>query len=93
MDENTRAARRVGLTPMLTRLAWHYVKKGLGRHYIDHREYDNVHVEELYNWKVMDGQGQGGLKVSFCAGREVLRVVEIGARVVGASGAPLMKEM
>ncbi len=83
----------VGLTPMLSRLAWYYATKGHGTHYIEHLEYDNVVVSELYPWTVIDNEGQGGLKIRFRKGKNTLTTVEIGGRIVGASGRPLVRSL
>jgi len=91
MNENARVARMVGLTPMLARLAWHYVKKGVGTHYVEHLEYDNVVVSELYSWTVVDDEGQGCLRVRFRKGNKTISTVEMGGSIVGASGRPLVK--
>jgi len=92
MNENTTSARRVGLTPLLARLAWYYAKKGEGQYYIDHKEYDNVVVSQRYDWTVVDGVGQGCLEVSFRLGREKIRSIELGVHIVGARGEPLVRE-
>ena len=86
MRDDARVTKRIGLTPILVRLAWDCLKKGVGRHYLEHPEYDNVVVSELYSWTVRDHEGQAGLLVEFCKGRESLKQVEFGARFVGGRG-------
>jgi len=91
MRDDATVTKRIGLTPILVRLAWSYLKKGLGRHYIEHSEYDNVYVTELYAWTVVEHEGQAGLLVEFCKGREPLKRVEFGARFIGGKGNPAFR--
>lgn len=78
----------VGVTPVLIRLAWDCLKKGVGTHYIDHKDFDNVVVSEMYPWSVVYNEGQAALKVAFRKGKDTLRYVEFGVRGVGAGGPP-----
>ena len=91
MKDETKAGKKLGITPILVRLAWSYVLKGLGRYYVEHSDYDNVVVEKLYNWRIVEGIGQGGFKVKFNRGKETLRYVEFGCRLVGGGGEEIIK--
>ena len=92
MRESLRSTKKLGVTPLLLRLAWDYLKKGPGTHYISHREYDNVVVSEMYPWTVVDDEGQGAIKVTFKRGQETLRYVEFGVKAIGAGGVPQIYE-
>ena len=93
MKEDSRAARKLGLTPILVRLAWSFVLKGVGTHYIDHKDYDNVVVTSMYSWTVVDNEGQGGTLVAFRASRETIKTVEFGTRVIGGRGDPIVRQV
>lgn len=77
----------VGVTPVLIRLAWDFVKRGVGTHYIDHKDFDNVVVSEMYPWSVVDNEGQAALRVAFRQGKNTIRYIEFGVKGVGAGGA------
>ena len=81
---------KVGVTPTVVRLAWHYAMKGEGVHYIEHSYFDNVRVSRLYDWTCINGIGRGGVKVTFNKGRETIRYVELGVETIGAGGAPVV---
>ena len=93
MREDGRLASSVGVTPVLLRLAWDFLKKGLGTHYVQHKDYDNVVVSEMYQWTVVDSEGQAALRVTFKQGLHTIRYVEFGIRGVGAGGFPLIHEL
>lgn len=84
---------KLGLTPVLKRLAWYYLRKGLGSHAIEHPLYDEVIVRDLYDWHTPDDEAlppQGGLVVEFMALGERVRWVEFGCRFVGGGGAAIV---
>lgn len=93
MRESLRSTKKLGVTPLLLRLGWDYLKKGAGTHYIAHREYDNVVVSEMYGWTVVDDEGQGSVKVTFKRGQETLRYIEFGVKAIGAGGIPQIYEV
>jgi hypothetical protein len=93
MREDSSTARKLGLTPILVRLAWSFVLKGGGTHYIEHKDFDNVVVSELYAWTTLDSEGQAGMKVEFRVRREVIKTVEFGARVIGGRGNPIVRQV
>jgi hypothetical protein len=93
MRENLSSAKKLGVTSVLLRLAWEYAKRGCGTYYIDHKDYDNVVVSEMYGWTVLDNEGQGALKVTFKKGKETLRYIEFGVKAIGAGGLPQIYEI
>ena len=91
----SRGEHRLGLTPVLKRLAWYYVKRGAGSHAIEHPVYDEVIVRELYDWNTPNDEKlppQGGIVVEFMRLGERMRWVEFGCRCIGGGGAPIMRE-
>lgn len=90
--EETRSTSRLGISRILLRRAWHYLKKGEGTHYIDSPDYDNVRVRTNYEWKYVGQSGQGSLRVEFRRGSETIRYVEFGCTMVGAGGPPAIYE-
>lgn len=85
---------RLGLSPVLKRLAFHYLKMGVGSHSIDHPVYDEVRVVELYDWhtpRAKDIPPRGGLIVEFCRGGERVRWVEFGCSFIGGGGTPITR--
>lgn len=85
----TKEDSRLGLTPILKRLAYSFLCKGLGRHPINHAVYDMVEVSELYPWKPNpedpDEYG-GGVCVSFFRAGRRIRWVEFAIRYGGGGG-------
>jgi len=88
---------RLGITPVLKRLAFFYLKKGVGSHAIESPFYDEVLVRELYSWHSPDGQSnlppQGGMVVEFFWLGERVRWVEFGCHYIGGGGEPILKEL
>lgn len=85
----------LGLTPVLKRQAWLYLKKGVGSHAIEHHVYDEVRVRELYDWHSPKGTKlppQGGMVVEFLRLGQRVRWVEFGCQAVGGGGEPILKE-
>ncbi len=85
----------LGLTPMLKRLAWSYIKKGIGRHESMSHEFDEVRVRELYDWHSPTNAmpPQGGLVVEFMLNGERRKWVEFGCHYIGGGGEPYIKEV
>ena len=80
---------RIGVTPILQRLAYSFLCKGFGMHGIEHPLYDAVVVRELYHWKqnpMEHGEYGGGIVVEFLNNGERRQFVEFGVRRVGAGG-------
>jgi len=81
----------LGLTPILKRLAYSYLCRGLGTHEIEHPVYDAVEVAPLYSWKQNpeDPTEYGaGLKVTFMREGKRIRWAEFGVRFTGGGGSP-----
>lgn len=95
----TRIEHRLGLTPVFKRLAWRYLRKGVGSHAVEapyDEFYDEVVVRELYDWHTPnDGRypPQGGLIVEFMFQGERMRWIEFGCHYVGGGGAEIMREI
>lgn len=95
----TRAETRLGLTPVFKRLAFYYLKKGIGSHAVDppyDEFYDEVVVRELYEWHSPNDAAlppQGGLVVEFRAAGERVRWVEFGCHATGGGGTPMIREI
>lgn len=91
-----RTERMLGLTPILKRLAFFYLKKGEGSHAIDHPVFDEVVVRELYEWHTPDDKKippQGGMVVEFHRLGQKVRWVEFGCRYIGGGGEPIIREV
>ncbi len=90
----TKAETRLGVTPILQRLAYHYLCLGLGTHPIRDWPYDKVIVRELYPWQSNPSnphEYQGGVVVEFHKNNKRERYVEFGVRRVGAGGHDAIK--
>jgi len=85
----------LGLTPTLKRLAWFYLKKGMGAHVIEHPFYDSVVVKELYDWQSPNDKlpPQGGMVVEFHHKGKKIRFVEFGVYAIGGGGEPIVREV
>jgi len=84
---------RLGLTPILKRLAYSYLIRGYGRYPITHGLYDTVVVAELYDWQVnpADTSAHGaGARVTFYKDNVRIRWVEFGIRFIGGGGDPVI---
>jgi hypothetical protein len=83
---------KLGLTNPLKRLAYYFLKKGLGSFPLAHHAiYDRVDVEELYEWMPNpedDRQHGGGIRVTFYRQGKRVRWVEFAIRDVGGGGDP-----
>jgi len=93
---NDREFHRIGITPVLKRLAFGYMKKGVGEWPIRHPAYDLVVVKQLYDWTTPSDEevpGQGGLIVEFHKNGQRVRWVEFGCRVIGGGGTPILQEV
>jgi hypothetical protein len=85
----------LGLTGPMKRLAYDFLKKGLGRHACNSFGFDEVVVRELYEWTSPGGDlpAQGGLVVEFRSGGKRVRWVEFACRDVGGGGEPILREV
>ena len=80
-----------GLTPILKSLAFYYLTLGYGRHKIDHPEYDEVEVKELYPWlpnpqNEEGGEYGAGVQVNFYRKNQRIRYAEFSVRFSGGGG-------
>ena len=89
----SRIAHKLGITSLLVRQAWYYLGLGLGKHESVTARYDYVVVSLLYDWKEMEGAGQGGFKVTFFAEDCPQRYVELTCKVAGGGGTPILREV
>jgi hypothetical protein len=90
----TKAETRLGVTPVLQRLAYYYLCRGLGEHPIRDWPYDKVVVREMYPWQPNPNnplEYQGGIVVEFHKNGKRERYVEFGVRRVGAGGHDAIK--
>lgn len=90
---DTRTGHRVGLTPLLMRLAASYIAQGLGRYAIDHPEYDTVDVTTAVRWGNHAREPHVEayrmvLRVTFSLEDRPVRWVEFNTTITGAGGAP-----
>lgn len=87
----------LGITPVLKRLAFHYLQKGLGSHAVEapyNVFYDEIIVKPLYDWTSIEGhEPQGGLVVEFWWVGKRIRWVEFGAHVIGGGGDPILRKI
>lgn len=84
----------IGLTPVLKRLAYSYLKKGVGSHAIEHPVYDEVIVRELYEWHSPDDRQlppRGALIVEFLSLGQRIRWVEFGVQFIGGGGEDILR--
>lgn len=90
-----RTEHMLGLTTTLKRLAFYYLKMGVGEHECSHGGYDKVVVRELYGWTSpsVDVPAQGGIAVEFHHGGRRVRWVEFACRDVGGGGEPIIREV
>ena len=93
---------RLGLTPVLKRLAYSYLCRGVGvyHNYALHppyqAHYDRVVVSEIYPWQPNPenpDECAGGLRVAFYKGEERLRYVEFNVRCVGGGGKEVIRRV
>ncbi len=95
----SKAEQRLGLTPVIKRIAFHYVKLGVGRYTPDggnHPHYDRIVVRELYEFKenpTVAGEHSGGVIVEFFKGDRRVRWVEFRCQVVGGGGQPIVRRV
>jgi len=92
----SRIERAIGLSPVLKRLAFHYLRKGVGRHPIfGHPIYDSVVVKDLYDWNSPNDElpPQGGLVVEFHQKGKKIRFVEFSIVQTGGGGESILREV
>lgn len=91
--------RIIGLTPMIKRIAWYYVRLGEGEYIPDggnHPHYDKIIVRELYEFKenpLVEGEHSGGMIVEFFRKNQRTRWIEFRCQVVGGGGEVTIKRV
>jgi len=95
----SRVEHLLGLSPVFKRLAYYYLRKGVGSHAVEAPYdvfYDEVIVRDLYDWHTPDSAHyppQGGLVVEFMFQEERVRWAEFGCHYVGGGGQCIMREV
>jgi len=89
---------RLGLTPILKRLAYFFLTKGFGRHETDHPDYDVIEVEQLYPWEPNPQNEKGdeygaGIRVNFYRKGQRIRFFEFSVRFSGGGGEEMIKRI
>jgi hypothetical protein len=79
----------------LKRLAFYYLKKGMGQHPSLLPSYDTVFVKLLYDWCVSTDAvpAQGGICVEFWKDGKRIRWVDFSVRIAGGGGDPIVREV
>lgn len=95
----SKAEQRLGLTPMIKRIAYYYLRFGEGIYTPDggrHPHYNRVVVRELYEFKEntqVEGEHAGGMIVEFFKDNRRIRWVEFRCQVVGGGGEALIRRV
>ena len=93
------AERVIGLTPMIKRIAYYYLRLGEGEYIPDggnHPHYDRILVRELYEFKEnprVEDEHSGGMIVEFFKNKRRVRWVEFRCQVVGGGGEAVIKRV
>jgi hypothetical protein len=84
------AERRLGLTPIVKRIAFYYLSLGYGTYHPEnHPHFDTVIVRELYEFMEnpsVPGEHAGGTIVEFFSSGQRVKYVEFRCQVVGGGG-------
>lgn len=95
----SKAERIIGLTPMIKRIAYYYLRLGEGEYTPDggnHPHYDKIIVRELYEFKEnpqVEGEHAGGMIVEFFKDGHRVRWIEFRCQVVGGGGDDIIKRV
>lgn len=95
----SRSDRIVGLTPMIKRIAYYYLRLGEGTYTPDggnHPHYDKIVVRELYEFREnpqVPSERAGGMIVEFFKEERRIRWVEFRCQVVGGGGEAVIKRI
>ena len=93
------AERLIGLTPVIKRVAYHYLRLGEGTYTPDggnHPHYDRIVVRELYEFKEnpqVEGEHAGGMVVEFYKDVRRVRWVEFRCQVTGGGGDAIVRRV
>lgn len=91
--------RLIGLTPVIKRVAYYYLRLGEGEYVPDggkHPHYNKIVVRELYEFKenpVVEGEHSGGMVVEFYKDDRRIRWVEFRCQVIGGGGDAIIKRV
>lgn len=88
-DVETKIERRLGLTPVIKRIAHYYLCLGFGEYFPKHPHYDRIVVRHLYDFgenAKVQGEYAGGAVVEFFFQSERIKWVEFRCQVVGGGG-------
>lgn len=91
--------RIIGLTPMIKRIAYYYLRLGEGIYAPDggnHPHYNRVVVRELYDFREnpkVEGEHAGGMIVEFFKDDRRIRWVDFRCQVIGGGGEAIIKRV
>lgn len=86
----------LGITPILIKRAAYYLSLGIGEYTPDHPHFDKVVVSKLYdivNNPENPFEWSMGIVVAFYKDGRKIRWIDFGARVTGAGGDPILREV
>jgi hypothetical protein len=95
----SKAEKIIGLTPMIKRIAYYYLRLGEGEYVPDggtHPHYNRIVVRELYEFKEnprVSGEHSGGMIVEFFKDKRRVRWVEFRCQVVGGGGEVIIRRV
>jgi hypothetical protein len=95
----SKAERLIGLTPVIKRIAYHYLRLGVGSYIPDggnHPHYDKIIVRELYDFKEnpqVEGEHAGGIIVEFFKDGRRARWVDFRCQVTGGGGEVIIRRV
>ena len=89
---------RIGLNPVTLRLAYTYLKRGVGVYQIRHLMYDECRVSEVEDWAelaepILGVKYGARLRVAFYRGGKRIRYVDFSTLFTGGGGADLFTEV
>ena len=95
----SKTERLLGLTPVIKRIAYYYLRLGEGEYTPDggnHPHYDKIIVRELYEFKEnpkVEGEHSGGVVVEFFKDKRRIRWIEFRCQVVGGGGEEIIRRV
>jgi hypothetical protein len=95
----SKTERLIGLTPMIKRIAYHYLRLGEGIYTPaggNHPHYDKIVVRELYEFREnpkVEGERAGGMIVEFFKDGHRIRWVDFRCQVTGGGGEVIIKRI
>jgi hypothetical protein len=94
-----KSERLTGLTPVIKRIAYYYLRLGEGEYTPDggnHPHYDKIVVRELYDFRenpLVEGEHAGGMVVEFFKGDRRVRWIDFRCQVTGGGGEVIIKRV